>query len=200
MAHIDAKTVMKLRQETGLPMMKCKQALTATDGDLEKAKEFLKKLGLEAAEKRAGRETNHGYVASYIHHDGTLGVLVELGCETDFVARNEDFRVLGRDIAMHVAANKPLCVNSEDIEPQVLEKERAIHRERFLAEGKPEKIVDKIVDGQMKKFYRENCLLEQEFVKAEEKETVAQVLQAAVARMGENITVRRFTRYEIGGE
>ncbi len=199
MAHIDAKTVMKLRQQTGLPMMKCKQALTASDGDLEKAKEFLKKLGLEAAEKRAGRETNHGYVASYIHHDGTLGVLVELGCETDFVARNEDFRVLGRDIAMHVAANKPLCVNSEDIDQQVLEKERAIHRERFLAEGKPEKIVDKIVEGQIKKFYAANCLLDQEFVKAVKGETVAEVLKAAIAKIGENITVPRFVRFEVGG-
>lgn len=198
MAQIDAQSVMKLRSQTGLAMMKCKEALVASDGDLEKAKEYLKKQGLQAAEKRAGRETHSGYVASYVHHDGSIGVLVELSCETDFVARNEEFRTLGRDIAMHVASMRPQYLNADQVDPQALEKERALCRERFLAEGKPEKIVDKIVDGQIGKFLGERCLLEQIFVKAESKETVAEVVNAAIAKIGENIAVRRFVRFEVG--
>lgn len=200
MADIDAKTVMKLRQETGAAMMKCKEALTATGGDIEQAKDYLRKKGIESAAKRSGRETGEGIVASYVHHNGRIAVLVELNCETDFVARNEEFQRLGRDIAMHVASMNPRFLRRDEVDPATLEKEREIQRERFLAEGKPEKIIDKIVDGQMKKFYGEHCLLDQQFAKAEKKETVEQVVQAAIAKVGENIGIRRFVRYQVGGE
>ena len=199
MAAIDAKTVMKLRKETGSSLMRCKEALTASSGDMEGAKDYLRKKGLETAQGLSGRETRNGFVAHYVHHDGTIGVLIELNCETDFVARNKDFQAMGSDLAMHVASMKPKYLDRSAIDSEVLDKEREIYRERFLAEGKPEKIVDKIVDGQIKKFYAANCLLDQEFVKAVKGETVAEVLKAAMAKIGENITVPRFVRFEVGG-
>lgn len=198
MAEISAKQVMELRNETGLPIMKCKEALKESDGDMEKAKEHLRKMGEKLVDKKAGRETNAGFVAGYMHHNGNVGVMVELACETDFVARNSQFQELGRDIAMHIAALKPKYLDENDVDQKTLEQEREIQRERFLKEGKPEKIVDKIVDGQMKKFYQENCLLYQEFAKAESHETVQDVLKAAIAKIGENIGIRRFVRYEVG--
>ena len=199
MATIDAKAVMKLRKETSLSLMRCKEALTASKGDMEGAKDYLRKKGLETAHGLSGRETRNGFIAHYVHHDGTIGVLVELNCETDFVARNKDFQTMGSDLAMHVASMKPKYLDRSAIDSKILDKEREIYRERFLAEGKPEKIVDKIVDGQIKKFYAANCLLDQEFVKAVKGETVAEVLKAAMAKIGENITVPRFVRFEVGG-
>jgi elongation factor Ts len=200
MAEISAKDVMELRNETGLPMMKCKEALQATEGDKAKAKEHLRKLGERVAEKKVGRATNAGIVASYMHHNNSVGVMVELSCETDFVARNEAFMQLGRDIAMHIAALKPKYLDENDIPEEVIAKEKEILRERFVKEGKPEKIVDKIVEGSIKKFYEENCLLYQPFAKAEKGETVLETVKATIGKIGENMGIRRFVRWEVGEE
>ena len=165
MAEISAKSVMELRKSTGLGMMDCKQALKETDGDIEKAVEYLRKKGMAAVEKRAGREATDGLIVSYIHPGSRLGVLVEVNCETDFVARTDDFQQFARDVSMHIAASQPLAVKREDIETELLEKERAIYSEQAKNEGKPENIAEKIVQGRIEKFYQENCLMEQNFVK-----------------------------------
>ena len=194
---ITAAVVKQLREMTGIGMMKCKEALEAADGDLEKAVEYLRKQGLSAAEKKAGRETHEGYVASYIHSNGKIGVLVEMKCETDFVARNEDFRALCRDLCMQVAAAKPQWVSQDGVPEDLLEKERDIYREQF--KDKPAQAIEKIVEGKLDAFCKERCLLEQPFVK-DPKTTVIDRVKGLVAKLGENITVARFVRMQLGEE
>ena len=197
MAEISAKIVMELRKATGLGMMDCKQALQETDGDLEKAVEFLRKKGMAAVEKRAGRDATDGLIVSYIHPGSRLGVLVEVNCETDFVARTEDFQQFAHDVAMHIAASQPLAVRRDDIEPDLLEKEQAIYLEQAKNEGKPEQIAEKIVHGRVEKFYQENCLMEQPFVKNPD-QTIEQMITELTAKIGEKIGVRRFSCFRLG--
>ncbi|HPD15372.1 MAG TPA: translation elongation factor Ts [Planctomycetota bacterium] len=192
---ITAETVKQLRDMTGLGMMKCKEALEATQGDLEKAVEYLRKLGLKTAEKRAGRETSEGVIASYIHSNSKIGVLLELKCESDFVARNDDFRQLARDLCMQVAATRPIAVSRDQVPPAVIEKEREIYREQV--KDKPPQAVEKIVAGKLDAFFKEHCLLDQPFVK-DPKHTVADLLNALIAKLGENIAVNRFVRLQLG--
>lgn len=189
--------VKELRERTGAGMMDCKKALTETGGDMEKAIDWLRAKGLSAAAKKAGRVASEGLVGSYIHGNGRIGVLVEVNCETDFVARNDDFQQLVRDIAMHIAAAAPLYVRREEVEPEVLERELAVYREQLKEQGKPEKIWDKILEGRKEKFLKEICLLEQEFVKNPDV-TVQEMINQAIATIGENISVRRFARFVLG--
>ncbi len=194
----DIKMVKELRERTSAPMMDCKKALEETDGDVEKAIEVLRKKGLAAAAKKAGRVAAEGAVASYIHAGGKIGVLVEVNSETDFVARTDDFQALVKDIGMHIAAADPRFLRREDVTEDVIEAERKIYREQVLAEGKPEHIADKIVEGKLGKlFFQENVLLEQPFVKDPDK-TVGEMIIDRVAKIGENIQVRRFVRYQLG--
>jgi elongation factor Ts len=196
MANITTADIKTLRERTGSGLMACKKALKETDGDLDKAIEYLRKKGLAAAAKKAGRLASEGAVVSYIHGK-RVGVLLEVNCETDFVAVTDDFKTFCNDVAMQIAAMNPLVVSREDVDPALVATEREIYREKALAEGKPEKIVDRIVDGQLNKFYGERCLLEQKFVK-EDKKTIEQLLKELVAKVGENVKIRRFTRYELG--
>jgi len=195
--QITAQMVKELRERTSAPMMDCKTALTETQGDMEKAIDFLRKKGLAAAAKKAGRVAAEGAVGSYIHGGGKLGVLVEVNCETDFVARTDEFQELVRDIAMHIAAAEPRFVRREEVTEDVLAREREIFRDQALASGKPPAVVEKIVTGKMEKYYAEYVLLEQPFVKDSDK-TVGQIITEKVARIGENIQVRRFTRFKLG--
>lgn len=196
---ISAKDVKALREQSGAGMMECKKALVEACGDIEKAIEVLRKRGLEMAGKKSSRATNEGRVHSYIHSNFKVGVLIEVACETDFVARTDDFRDLVNDLAMQVAAASPEYVTRDEVPAEIVAKEKDIFREAALAEGKPEKIVDKIAEGKLSKFYAECCLLEQIFVKDEKrKATVEDTIKAAIAKTGENITVRRFTRYQLG--
>ncbi len=195
--EITAKQVMELREATGAGIMDSKKALQESEGDVDKAVRLLREKGLAGAQKKMGRVASEGIVDSYIHLNNRIGVLLEVNCETDFVARNETFRSLVHDIAMHIAAARPLYVSEEDIPQEVLEVERDINRTRALKEGKPEKVVDKIVDGRMKKFYEEVCLLNQPFIRDQEM-TVEELIREAIAAVGENIIVRRFARYQIG--
>jgi elongation factor Ts len=194
---ISAGQVKELRDRTGAGMMECKKALEESDGNVEAAIDLLRARGAAKAAKRAGREAFEGAVGAYVHMGGRIGVLVELGCETDFVARNDVFQELIRDIAMHIAASRPLAVSAEDIEAQLVERERAVYREQVKEEGKPENLWERIVDGKLKRFFQENSLLEQPFVKNPD-QTVGQLVAEATAKIGENIVVRRFTRYAIG--
>lgn len=194
---ITAKDVKELRDRTGAGMMECKAALAETNGDQEKAIDLLRAKGAAKAAKRSSREASEGAVGSYIHMGGRIGVLVEVNCETDFVARNEEFQKLVRDIAMHIAAASPTAVRREDIPADEVERERAVYREQMKESGKPEKIWDKIVDGKLEKFYQEAALLEQPFVKDPDL-TVGQLVTQAGAKTGENIVVRRFTRFALG--
>ncbi|HEX9693110.1 MAG TPA: translation elongation factor Ts [Gemmatimonadales bacterium] len=196
---IAAKDVSALRARTGAGMMDCKKALEHTDGDLDKAIEFLRKKGMASAEKRAGRAAQEGAIGSYVHFNGRVAVLVEINCETDFVARTDDFLALAKDIALHVASAKPLAVRVEELPENVVARERDIFRAQAAESGKPEKIWDKIVDGRMKKYFSETVLLEQPYVKDDSK-TVGELVQEASGRLGENIVVRRFARFEIGAE
>ncbi|MEM9555004.1 MAG: translation elongation factor Ts [Acidobacteriota bacterium] len=195
--QVTAQMVKELRQRTGAPMMQCKQMLQEAEGDIDKAVDLLRKKGLAAADKKAGRLTADGAVGSYIHGNGSIGVLVEVNCETDFVARTDDFQSLVRDIAMHVAAAEPRFVRREEVTDDVLAREREIYEEQVRAEGKPENLVDRIVTGKMEKFYAEAVLLEQPFVKNPD-QTVQQMISERIAKIGENIQVRRFTRYKLG--
>jgi len=195
--QIDAKMVKELRERTGAGMMDCKRALQETEGDLEKAIEHLRTKGLAAAAKKASRAAAEGAVGSYIHAGGRIGVLVEVNCETDFVARTEDFQGLVRDIAMHVAAAEPRFTRRDEVTDEVLAQERKIFREQALESGKPENVVDRIVDGKMEKFYSQNVLLDQAFIKDPDK-SVGELVTEAVARMGENIQLRRFSRFKLG--
>lgn len=192
-----AQLVKELRQITGAGMMDCKKALEANNDNMDKAIEFLREKGLAAASKKAGRIAAEGVVESYIHMGGKIGVLVEVNCETDFVAKTDDFKNMVRDIAMHIAATNPLYLNKEDVPDDVVEKEKAILKAQALNEGKPEKIVEKMVEGRISKFYQEICLMEQSFVKDPDK-TIAQIVSEKIAKIGENIKVRRFTRYQMG--
>lgn len=197
MGKITAADIKNLRASTGSGMLECKKALTECDGDMEKAIAYLRKKGLAAASKKAGRIATEGLVSSYIHAGGQVGVLLEVNCETDFVARNDDFQTFCRDVAMHIAAMSPLVVSREELNTELVEKEREIYRAKALADGKPEKIVDRIVDGQVNKYYGDVCLLEQKFVK-DDKKTIEMVLKELVAKIGENVKIRRFTRYGLG--
>lgn len=197
MADISAKLVKELRDRTAAGFMECKKALVETDGDVDKAEVYLRKRGVTLAEKKAGREANEGVVASYIHAGGKLGVLIEVNCESDFVARTDEFQTLVNDIAMHVAATAPRYVRREEVDEASVEQEKEIQRARALAEGKPEKIVDKIVEGRMGKFYEEIVLLDQPFIK-DPSGSVQDLITAAIAKLGENITIGRVTRFKIG--
>jgi elongation factor Ts len=197
MAEITAALVKQLRERTGAGMMECKSALTEAKGDLAEAEVVLRKRGIASAGKKASRATRQGLIGTYIHHGGQLGVLVEVNCESDFVARTDDFKELVHDIAMHIAAADPRYVRIEDVTPAELEKEKEIQKARVIGEGKPEKVADKIVEGRLQKFYEEVCLLEQPFVK-EQTLTVGQLVKTKIAKLGENISVNRFVRFKVG--
>ena len=194
---VTAVMVKELRERTQAGLLDCKKALKEVDGDMEKAIEFLRKKGLSKAAKKAGRIATEGAVVSYVH-SGRVGVLLEVNCETDFVAKLENFQEFCHDICLQIAAMNPLAVDRDGVDSAKVEAERAILRETALASGKPEKIVDKIVDGQINKYYSEVCLLEQNFVKAEGKKTIEVVLKELISQIGENIKIRRFVRYELG--
>jgi elongation factor Ts len=197
MAEITAQLVKDLRERTGAGMMECKSALVEAKGDMDEAEVVLRKRGIASAGKKGSRATKQGLIGCYIHHGGQLGVMVEVNCESDFVARTDDFQELVHDIAMHIAAADPRFIRKEDVTEEVMAKEREIQKARVIAEGKPEKMADKIVEGRMQKFYEEVCLLEQPFVK-EATLTVGQLVKTKIAKLGENITVARFVRFKVG--
>ncbi|HTR67783.1 MAG TPA: translation elongation factor Ts [Terriglobales bacterium] len=195
--NISAAQVKELREKTGAPMMDCKQALTDAKGDLEQAIVHLRKKGISTAAKKASRVTSEGAVAEYIHAGGKIGVLVEVNCESDFVARTEDFKELVHDIAMHIAASDPKFIRKEDVTPEAFEREKDIYRAQAAATGKPTNVVEKIVEGKMGKFYEEVCLLEQPFIK-DQTVSIGQLIATKVGKLGENISVRRFARFKVG--
>ena len=197
MTTISATMVKQLREKSGAGMMDCKQALVECDADIDKAVDFLRKKGLATAQKRAGRAMTEGTVQSYIHMGGKLGVLVEVNCETDFVAKNEDFIIFAKNIAMHIAATNPLGLRAEDVPEETVQREREIYQAQALETGKPENVIAKIVDGKMNKFFKENCLLNQPYVRQPDL-TVVDVLNELIAKIGENITIRRFVRFQAG--
>jgi elongation factor Ts len=196
---INAADVKKLRDKTGAGMMDCKKALTEADGDFDKAVEILRLKGVAVAAKRGGRATTEGRVGSYVHAGGKIAVMVEVNSETDFVAKTDDFAEMCKNLAMHIAASNPVCVDVDDVPADLIDKEKDIYRQQALDEGKPEKIVDKIVEGRLKKFYGEVCLLQQPYVKDTDL-TVAAYVQEVMGKLGENIQVRRFVRYQVGEE
>jgi elongation factor Ts len=196
-ATISPKDVSELRTRTGAGMMDCKRALEEAGGDMEKASEILRKKGIAKAEKRSGKTASQGLVVSYIHHNHQVGVMLELNCETDFVARTQDFNHLAREIALHIASADPIGVNPEDIPAELIDRERRIAEEQVAKEGKPENIRGKIVDGKIKKFVAERTLLEQPFVR-DDKKTVGQLIKEASGKLGETISVRRFARFAVG--
>ncbi len=196
---ITPKQVSDLRAKTGAGMMDCKRALEDAQGDMEKAIKLLREKGLSVAAKKASRTANQGCVFSYIHPGARIGVLLELNCETDFVARTPDFQTLGKDIAMQIAAASPIVVRRGDLPAALLEREREIYRNQALQSGKPANVVDKIVEGKLEKYYHEACLLEQPFIKNND-ETVEQIVTAVIAKLGENMVVRRFSRFQLGEE
>ena len=195
--NISADQVRKLRERSGAPMMDCKKALQASNGNEEAAVDWLRKQGISTAAKKSARVTSEGSVASYIHAGGKIGVLVEVNCESDFVARTDDFKDLVKDIAMHIAASDPKFVRKEDVTPESYEREKDIYRAQAAATGKPPNVVEKIVEGKMSKFYEEVCLLDQPFVK-EPGITIHQLIASKVGKLGENISVRRFARFKVG--
>jgi elongation factor Ts len=195
--EIPAKLVKELRERTGAGFSDCRAALIEASANIEKAIEILRKKGQAAAAKKAQREASEGLVGSYIHAGGKIGVIVELNCESDFVARTEAFQQLSHDIAMHIAALDPRYVRREDVTPEMLEKERDIYKAQALATGKPEAVVEKIVNGKMEKFYEENCLYEQHYIK-DESVTIGEMISQAIAKLGENISIRRFVRFKVG--
>ena len=195
--EVSASVVKQLRDKTGAGMMDCKKALAETQGDVQKAIDYLRQKGLAAAAKKADRAAADGAVGAYVHPGGKIGVLVEINCETDFVARTSEFQALLKDIAMQVAAANPRYLRREDVSPAELDKEREIYRQQALDTGKPEKVIDKIVEGKIDRFYSEVCLLEQSFIKDPDK-TIATVINDAIARLGENIQVRRIARFHLG--
>ncbi|WP_353892064.1 translation elongation factor Ts [Proteinivorax hydrogeniformans] len=194
---ISAKHVKELREKTGAGMMDCKKALTKTEGDMEKAVDYLREKGLSAAAKKSGRVAAEGVVEAYIHGDGRIGVLVEVNAETDFVAKNDEFKQFVNDIAMQIAAANPSYISREEVPQEEIEREKEVLKNQALNEGKPEHIVEKMVEGRINKYYGEVCLLEQEFVKDGDK-TVQELLTEKIAKIGENISIRRFVRYEVG--
>jgi elongation factor Ts len=195
--QIPAQLVKELRERTGAGFSDCRAALVEAGGDIEKAISILRKKGQAAAAKKAQREASEGLVGSYIHAGGKIGVLVELNCESDFVARTEAFQRLSHDVAMHIGALDPRYVRRQDVTPEMLEKERDIYKAQALATGKPESVVDKIVNGKMEKFYEENCLYEQHYIK-DESVTIGEMITQAIANLGENISIRRFARFKVG--
>ena len=194
---ITAEQVKALRDKTGAGMMDCKKALSEAAGDLEKATDLLRKRGVVQAAKRAGRATSEGLVGHYIHMGGKIGVLVEVNCESDFVARTDDFQSLVREIAMHIAAANPLYVRRDDVPPALVEKEREIYRDQLKDAGKPESVLEKIIDGKLGSYYQQVVLLEQPSIR-DPKTTIEQLVTMAIAKLGENITIARFTRYKVG--
>jgi len=197
MSTISAKMVMQLREKTGAGIMDCKEALTECNGDMDSAVDFLRKKGLATAAKRAGRAMTEGVIQSYVHMDGKLGVLVEVNCETDFVAKNDDFNAFAKNLAMHIAATNPVAIRPEDVPEEITSKEKEIYRAQVLEMGKPEKIADKIVDGKMQKYFKENCLMNQAYVRDPDM-TIEDLLNDMIAKIGENITIKRFARFRIG--
>jgi len=197
MTEISAVMVKDLRAKTGAGIMDCKQALAECDGDSEKAVEFLRKKGLASAQKRSGRETSEGLIGSYIHMGGKIGVLIEINCESDFVAKTEDFQEFVKNISMHIAASNPLGLGPEEISEDVIAKEKEIYRARALEQGKPENIVDKIVDGQIQKFFQDSCLVSQPYVK-DPKVSIEDYTKSVIAKIGENIKIKRFVRFQLG--
>jgi elongation factor Ts len=195
--EINASMVKKLRDMTGAGMMECKAALTEAKGDVDEATAILRKRGLAHATKKAGRSTNEGLIGSYIHMGGKIGVLVEVNCESDFVARTDDFQGLAREIAMHIAAASPQYVRREEVPADVLERERGIYRGQMEGQNKPANVIDKIVEGKLNSFYEQVCLLDQPSIR-DPKVTIGQSVQAAIARLGENISVARFVRFKLG--
>jgi elongation factor Ts len=194
---ITAAEVNELRKATGAGLMDCKKALTETGGDMEKSIDYLRKKGLAAASKKAGRIATEGLVGSYIHAGGKIGVLVEINCETDFVAKNESFQTFVKDVAMHIAAAAPQCVRREEVQETLIEREKEIYRAKARESGKPDSIIEKIIDGQINKFYADICLIEQPFVKDPDK-TIQTYLNETIAAIGENISIRRFARFVLG--
>src|SRR5688572_23964647 len=197
MADITAALVKQLRERTGAGMMECKKALVETKGDVAEGETLLRKWGIASAGKKASRTTKQGLIGTYIHAGGQLGVMVEINCESDFVARTDDFKELVHDVAMHIAAADPRFLRQEDVPEAILEKEKEIAKDRARGEGKPEKILDKIVEGRIAKFYEETCLLEQPFVK-EATMTIAQLVKMKIAKLGENISIARYERFKVG--
>ncbi|MCJ7497091.1 MAG: translation elongation factor Ts [candidate division Zixibacteria bacterium] len=195
--EIDSKLVKELRDKTGAPMMDCKRALEKANGNLEKALDYLREQGVAKASQKAGRSTREGLIYSYIHPGEKLGVLLEINCETDFVTRTDDFRNLAKDVAMQVAASNPIAIKRDDFPAELLEKEKEIYKAQVLKEGKPEKILDKIIQGKLEKYFQEFCLLEQPFIKDEDR-TVKQRIDETIAKLGENITVKGFVRFRLG--
>jgi elongation factor Ts len=195
--EISADAIKELRQRTGVGVLDCKKALLESGGNVNEAIDFLRKKGLAKAAKRAGRQTAEGLITSYIHPGGKIGVLVDIDCETDFVARTTDFQNLAKEIAMHIAAMNPIAISREDVPSELIEKEKEILRAEAASTGKPDKVVDKIVEGRLEKFFVEHCLLEQAYIKNPDI-TVNDLIVDAIAKIGENITVRRFTRYQVG--
>lgn len=197
MTSISANLVKELREKTGAGMMDCKRALEKNNGDMQKAIDYLREQGITKAAKRADRVANEGIIHSYIHPGNKLGVLVEVNCETDFVARTDDFKQLAKDIAMQIAATNPLAVNREDLKEETIEHEKEIYRNQARNEGKPEKIIEKIVEGKLEKYFQEVCLTEQPYVKDQDR-TIKDRISDSIAKIGENITIKRFMRFRLG--
>ncbi len=197
--NITSELVKALREKTQAGMMDCKQALQTAEGDMEKAVEYLRKKGLATAQKRSGRTTSQGQIGSYIHAGGKIGVLVEVNCETDFVGRNEQFGELVHNLAMHIAAANPICIRREEFPAELLAKEREIYLAQAKESGKPEKVVEKMVEGKLEKFLKENCLMEQPYVRNPDI-TIADLINEKIAQIGESITIRRFARFQLGEE
>ena len=197
MSKINAAMVKHLREKTGAGIMDCKEALQTSEGDIEKSIAFLRKKGLATAAKRAGRAMTQGLVYSYIHTGGKLGVLVEVNCETDFVAKNEDFHDFAKNIAMHIAATSPVGITSDDVSQEVIDKEKEIYRAQAMEMGKPEKMIDKIAEGKLNKFFKDNCLMDQLYIR-DPKITITDLLNEMIAKIGENISIKRFARFQIG--
>ena len=194
---VDAKLVKDLRERTGAGMMDCKKALVKSKGDLDSAVEFLRKAGIAKAEKKSIRDANEGLIISYIHHGSKLGVLLDIGCETDFVAKTEGFEELANNIAMQIAATNPIAISEEDLSSDLIDKEKDIYTEQAKSTGKPDNVVKKIVDGKIEKFIEENCLINQSFIKDPDVK-IGQLVQEAIAKLGENITINRFVRFALG--
>ncbi len=195
--NITASQVKELRNKTGAGMMDCKNALVHSDGEIDKAIDYLRKTGVSKAEKKGSRDTKEGLVYSYIHAGGKLGVIIELNCETDFVASNIDFKNLAHDLSMHIAATNPISINKDTIDQSIIDREKEIYTDQAKSEGKPDKIIEKIVNGRLLKFFQDTCLLEQTFIKDQEKR-VSDLITESISKLGENITIRRFIRYAIG--
>ena len=195
--NITASQVKELRNKTGAGMMDCKNALVHSDGEINKAIDYLRKTGVSKAEKKGSRDTKEGLVYSYIHAGGKLGVIIELNCETDFVASNIDFKNLAHDLSMHIAATNPISINKDTIDQSIIDREKEIYTDQARSEGKPDKIIEKMVNGRLLKFFQETCLLEQTFIKDQEKR-VSDLITESISKLGENITIRRFIRYAIG--